>query len=71
MKRKIYGEGVGPACGYCAHGRPDIDAQKVYCLKRGIMEPRDSCEKFAYDPIRRNPAAPPGPQKFTKEDFEL
>lgn len=70
--KKIFNQGLTPACEYCLHGRLSPDESMVLCVKKGFMLPSSSCRSFKYDALKRLPKK--GERiatNFTPEDFSL
>lgn len=73
MKKKLINANAYPACcSSCEHGRLSPDGQCVLCVHKGIVKPDGKCRKYSYDPLRREPQAPP-PElaKAQASDFEF
>lgn len=66
----LFGGGVEPTCAYCQHnaGR---EGRPVCSL--GRKPQGDTCKKYQYDPLRREPqTAPPlRTSQYRPEDFQL
>ncbi|MBQ2676261.1 MAG: hypothetical protein IJN31_08535 [Peptococcaceae bacterium] len=71
MRRKLYGNNINPACGYCAHGVLAEDRVSVLCRKKGIVSCDYKCRRFKYDPLKRIPKIAPELMQFDAEDFAL
>lgn len=70
--KKLFNQGLPPACEYCLHGRLSPDESMVLCVKKGFMLPSSSCRSFKYDALKRLPKK--GERiatNFTKKDFSL
>ena len=59
MSKKIIGS-VEPKCIYCAHGKPTPDGENILCVYCGVPDKNNSCKKFKYDPLKREPKSPRG-----------
>jgi len=53
----LFRNDIEPCCAYCKHGS-QINADRVACLKQGIVSLWGSCKKFSYDPLKRQPERP-------------
>lgn len=72
MRKKLLNkDDISPACAYCLHGKMSPGNQSVLCIKKGVMLPTSSCNKFVYDPLKRRPQRMPKLPKMESEDFEL
>ncbi len=63
-----------PRCEYCLHGTRLDNRGTMICLAHGVSDAGDSCRRFVYDPIKRQPDPPPAryvPHNFSEEDFTL
>lgn len=65
--RTLFGGGIEPDCGYCAHGPGP--AEKCAFLRR--KKEGAACRAFRYDPLRRTPEPPPPLKKHDPGEFEL
>lgn len=67
-KKALFGRNVEPRCDYCQHHA--AQGGRNYCLLR--REPQGGgCEKFAYDPLKREPRTAPPPRDYDPEEFKL
>lgn len=70
-KVKLFGNNIAPACEYCEFGSKRSDKAMILCDKKGIVSPYYSCNKYSYNPVKRNPKRRPDLPDFSKEDFTL
>ena len=68
----LFSKSIEPKCSYCQRGKA-IEPDTILCIKKGIMEPGDSCSAFRYDPLKRVPPRPITPDfsRLKDEDFSL
>jgi len=71
VAKSLFNKNISPACAYCVHGHISEYTNEVFCLKRGVTEPTDSCRKFKYDVLKRTPNRIIADKDFKPEDFEL
>ena len=71
MKRQLIGKDIEPKCVYCRFGTPAADGDTILCVKKGVLDRDAGCNKFRYDPLKREPRQAPAPQQFSAEDFSL
>jgi hypothetical protein len=71
MGKKLLGKNIDAKCVYCAYSVLTEDKTRVLCEKRGVTSLNDSCRKFVYDPLKREPQRPAKPQEFSSEDFKI
>lgn len=71
MAEKAFNKKLAPSCSYCVYGNPTAYGEEILCLKRGITERRDSCRKFKYDPLKREPQRAKIADGYKAEDFKL
>ncbi len=51
-------------CRYCELASPLHDEEQMLCRKRGIVSSGYVCRAFRYDPLKRDPGAPPEAPKL-------
>ena len=68
----LFSKSIEPKCAYCQRGKA-IEPDTILCIKKGSMEPGDSCPAFRYDPLKRVPPRPITPDfsRLKDEDFSL
>lgn len=68
----LFDRQIAPSCAYCRHGSV-LSETEVACIKRGIVSPSASCDKFVYDPVKRVPERPSPGRAGTlcADDFTL
>ena len=68
----LFDKKIEPSCSYCEFGVL-IGDNEIICEKKGIMTASDSCRKFSYDPLRREPPKPVtlDTGRVSEEDFIL
>lgn len=71
MSRKMFNKKLPRYCEYCVFGNPSSYSNEVICEKRGITHVADSCRKYKYDPLKRNPDRQRLTEEFKEEDFKL
>lgn len=60
-----------PACAYCRRGLSTATGEAVLCYYKGVCKPEDSCRRFQYDPLRRQPKQQPVLPDYDGAEFEL
>lgn len=60
-----------PACKYCLRAVLTADSSVILCRKRGSVSADDSCRRFKYDPLKRQPGGLPEFGEYTAEQFQL
>lgn len=68
---KIFRKNITPQCAYCSRGMVCNGTKKVVCAKKGVTESTDSCRKFKYDPLKREPLLKLNIRNFENNDFVL
>ena len=60
------------SCEYCQNGTK-LDEDQYLCTKRGVVEHREKCRKFKYDPCKRIPSKPKDLDflQYEEHDFSL
>lgn len=71
FKNSLFRRDIPPHCSYCQLGKTSADGTVVYCPRKGVMSPMDSCKKFVYEPTKREPLRQQKLPDFTDEDFSL
>ena len=68
----IFDKKIDPSCSYCEFGSKISDTE-VICIKKGIVSSAGSCRKFAYNPLKRQPAPPVilDTSGLSEDDFKL
>lgn len=68
----LFEKDMEPRCAYCKRGAP-LDADRVMCLKKGIVSAAGACRAFRYDPLKRVPPRPARADfsRLRDEDFVL
>ena len=68
----LYRKKMEPSCAYCRYGSV-ISPEEVICSKKGVVDSDGRCHRFAYDPLKREPAHPQllNQDRFSPEDYEL
>lgn len=68
----LFRRDIEPRCEYCRFGVA-LDAEEIGCIKQGITARGESCPKFRYDPVKREPEVRSfrSERRFSQEDFEL
>lgn len=71
LAKPFFNREIPPACAYCLHGHKSEYTEEIFCVKRGVTAPTDSCRSFKYDVLKRTTrkTAPAG--EFSSKDFEL
>lgn len=59
-------------CEYCRNGTL-LEEEQYLCIKHGVVQRREKCRKFKYDPCKRVPSKPKAIdfQKYDTHDFSL
>ncbi len=56
--KKRYNAEIERFCKYCAHAAALSDPDQMLCRKHGVVDAGGCCRRFAYDPLKRDPAPP-------------
>lgn len=68
-KKKLFGNNIPPRCEYCRYSTKK-NSGKLSC-PYGIGTHGDTCKRYVYDPLKREPQSAPTLPKFTADDFKL
>lgn len=71
MADKAFNKKLSHRCEYCVYGKPLGDGREIVCRKRGVTLIDDTCRKYKYDPLKRNPDSVKIKGDFTAEDFSI
>ena len=71
MAEIAFNKKLPSSCSYCVHGTPTAYGKEILCKKRGVTEMRDSCRKYKYDPLKREPQKAKIADGYSEEDFKL
>lgn len=67
----LFGAHIEPRCEYCAEGGWNAAHSAILCPRLGVMRPTDHCDRFDYDPLRREPKREPKLPDYDPADFTL
>lgn len=68
-KKKLFGNNVPPRCDYCRYYKKNSSGEPS--CPYGFKTVGDTCKKYVYDPLKREPQSMPTIPKFTADDFKL
>ena len=68
-KKKLFGNNIPPKCEYCRCSEKNNSGNPVCRFGYGIAA--DTCIRYVYDPLKREPQSMPTLPKFTADDFKL
>ncbi len=68
---KFFNKDLPMRCEYCTEARPISGGKEFFCMKNGIVEAFDSCKKYRYDPLKRQPDNRSFGKDFDPEDLKL
>ena len=69
LKKNLFGNTITPSCEYCRYVTKSADG-KLVC-QSGIKSPEQTCKKYTYDPLKREPKSTPNLPKYSAEDFKI
>ena len=58
-------------CAYCKFGYVLTNGEDCICDKYGIIERKNKCPKFVYEPLKRIPSPPATIEKYSENDFKI
>ncbi len=70
-KINLFRKDITPRCAYCQLGESKSDGSVVFCPRKGVVSPMNSCRKFVYAPTKREPLRQQKLPDFSPEDFSL
>ena len=68
-RKKLFGNNIPPKCEYCRYCQKNNSGKPV--CPYGAAESGDTCKRYIYDPLKREPRSLPTLPKFTADDFKL
>ena len=71
MAEKAFDKKLPSSCEYCVYGERSAYTIEILCKKRGITQFRDSCRKYKYDPLKREPIKAKIADNYSPDDFKL
>ena len=71
MAKKHFNKTLPHYCQYCIYGTCSEYSNEVLCVKKGITNINDSCHKYKYDPLKREPLSQRLNSNYSDEDFLL
>lgn len=71
MSNKVFSKQLPRHCEYCVHGMASEFSDEILCLKKGITHSTDSCRKYKYDPLKRQPKRQTVGDNYSPEDFSI
>lgn len=71
MSNKHFNKKLEHHCEYCVHGVVLDYSKEILCKKKGITDATDSCRKYKYDPLKREPKKLKISNNYNPEDFLL
>lgn len=69
--KKHFSKEIMPRCAYCLKGQAISGGEEIFCIKKGITAPNDSCKGFKYDPLKRVPVTKDIGRDYKPSDFEI
>ena len=69
--KKVFDKKIPPNCMYCVYGTPSAFSDEILCIKHGVTNGRDSCRRYKYDPLKREPNKVKIADNYKPEDFTL
>lgn len=71
MSKIGFNKELQKSCAYCVYGTVLELTNETVCKKRGVMNGRDYCRKYKYDPLKRIPRKTKISDNYNPEDFKL
>ncbi len=69
--KKFFNKDLPKKCEYCSKSTAISGGKEFFCLKKGIVQPFDSCRAFVYDVLKRTPVVKDIGREYNEEDFKL
>lgn len=67
-KKKLFGNNIPPSCEYCRFSAKNTGGN-LSCVYGTAAD--DTCKRYEYDPLKREPKSAPTLPTFTADDFRL
>lgn len=71
MSKIGFNKKLQKSCAYCVHSAKLEFGNETICKKRGVMDERDYCRSYKYDPLKREPQKAKISNNYSEEDFKL
>lgn len=71
MSKIGFNKNLQKSCAYCVYSAKLEMTNETICKKRGVMDERDYCRSYKYDPLKREPQKAKISDNYTEEDFKL
>lgn len=71
MSKIGFNKNLQKSCQYCVYGTFLEMTNETVCKKRGVIEGRDYCRSYKYDPLKRTPQKAKIGDNYTADDFKL
>ena len=68
-KKKLFGNNIPPQCEYCRYSTKNNSGKLSCPYGAGTLE--DTCKRYEYNPLKREPRSVQTLPKFTADDFKL
>ena len=68
-KKKLFGNNIPKRCDYCKYCEKNSSGNPS--CPYGTKTVDDTCKRYVYDPLKREPQSMPTLPKFTADDFKL
>lgn len=68
---KLFNKEISPACKYCVYSSALAFSNDMICKHQGITDADNSCRRYKYDPLKREPKSVKIEKNYTKSDFEI
>ena len=70
-KVRFFNKGIDKRCEYCKHSKIYIAEEEILCKYKGAVNSTDSCRKFKYDILKRQPKKVRQGNNYSFEDFVI
>lgn len=67
----IFGKDTAKYCAFCEHGRDLHTNDEMSCVYKGVVDKADTCRKFKYDVLKRDPVKSMPDISFDEKEFSL
>ena len=71
MAEKVFKKDIPPRCEYCIYGMRSGYSDEILCRKKGVTDISDSCRRYKYDPLKREPKKIKIDKDYGAKDFSL
>jgi len=70
-KLRFFNKSIDKRCEYCKHSKSYMVEEEILCKYKGVVNYTDSCRKFKYDILKRQPQKVRQGENYSSDDFVI